>query len=249
MSDEDKKALNEAGEEASDSATPAEETKATEEVTKEEPKGEESSETETKVTETEESKKKGYSARVRELDHKAKQAEAKAVSLEEKLAELTSQLGSGAQAPYTSQVQPGAEVTPEQYEQDVTRRADSLVQLRLQQERVITNINREASEAVGEYPELNPKSDTFNRDLSDSVTEAAWAFAQANPTGSVKKFVDKLMKPYRKAVTKEVGQQSENLAKQVSEAALRPTTITKTAEKDFKDLPIEEMEKKLGTVS
>jgi hypothetical protein len=244
MADEDKALNNPAGEETSQPTTPVEETKTTEEVTPEEQV----------QTPTEEQKqddsslKKGANARIRELNEAKKIAEEKAQSLEQKLAEFTRPIvPNEVRHQFQPQIQPGAEVTREQYEQDVMRRADSLVQLRLQQDRIINNINREAGESVRAYPQLDPDSKEFDRDLSDSVTEAALAYAQSNPTGSVKKFVDKLMKPYNRAVTKEVGKQSENLAKQVSESALKPTQMTK-GEKSFKDLSIAEMEAKLGVV-
>ena len=55
------------------------------------------------------------------------------------------------------------------------------------------------------------------------------------------------MKPYNRAVAKEVGKVTENIAKQVSETALRPTQIA-TSEKKFEELSIKEMEKQLGVV-
>ena len=56
-----------------------------------------------------------------------------------------------------------------------------------------------------------------------------------------------MMKPYKRAVTKQVGQVTENIAKQVSETATRPTGVA-SSEKKFEELSLEEMEEKLGTV-
>lgn len=56
-----------------------------------------------------------------------------------------------------------------------------------------------------------------------------------------------LMKPYKRAVTKEVGRVSENLAKQVSQAATRPTSIHKS-DKPLEEKSIQELERELGIV-
>lgn len=201
-------------------------------------------------TETVEVPKKGAQQRIQELVSEKKQAEEKAKGLEEKLAELTSPVGHETpQAPYTPQVTPGQELTTDQYKQDVLSTAQALVDLRVKQSEAVQRINSEASQAVRKYPQLDPESDQFNRELSDSVTEATMAYVKAEPfTASPKKFVDKMIKPYLQAVTQEVGKATENIAKQVSQAAVRPTSVQRS-EKPFKDLSIKEMEKKLGVVT
>ena len=252
------KALNEAtGEDASPEAPPAKdeatgeveepefETESTEEVEKEE-----------ETTETVEEPKKGYSQRVRELANETREAKEAAKvareqvkSLEERIAELTGSVEPPAQMPrYEPQVEPGAEISPEQYKQDVVNTADALVTLRVKQSEAVNRINNEASDAIRTYPELDPDSDSFNEDLSESITDAVEAHIKANPyTASVKNFVAKLMKPYKGAVTKEVGKATEQIAKQVTEAALKPTSIRK-GEKTAEEMTPEELEQQLGVV-
>lgn len=221
---------------------PEEETKPTGEV-----------ETEGAEAETEEGSKKGYTQRVRELNTKAKEAEvraqeaeAQAQSMAERLAALTGSVEPPVYQP--PQAEPGSEISQEQYGQDVLRAADSLVTLRMKQRDILDKINNEANAAVRAYPQLDPESNTFDKELSDSVTEAVEAHVKADPyNSSVKSFVDRLMKPYQRAVTKEVGKVTENIAKQVSETALRPTQIA-TSEKKFEELSLKEMEKELGVV-
>jgi hypothetical protein len=193
--------------------------------------------------------KKGYSQRVRQLANKAKAAEDKAKSLEETIAELTGSEEPRADLPtFEPQVKPGAEISPEQYKQDVMRSADALVTLRVKQSEAANRINNEASEVIRTFPELDPESGDFNEELSDTVTEATEAYVKANPyTGSVKKFVAKLMKPYKRAVTKEVGKATEQITKQAAEAALKPTSVRKD-EKTVKDKTIAELEQELGVV-
>lgn len=243
--DEDLKqeALNE-GEENTVDATPAPE-QTTDEVT--EPESTETGEeTESEMSEE---PKKGFQARVRELNTRAKIAEERAESLAQKLAAITGSVEPNdynSNQTFTPQLEPGAELSQEQYQQHVLKAADGLVTLRLKQSEARNRINNEANEVIREFPELDPDSENFNKDLSDAVTESVEAYIRNNPySASVKQHVAKLMKPYKGAVAKEVGKASENIAKQVSQTALRPTTIRKQ-EKTAGEKSIAELEKELG---
>jgi dsRNA-specific ribonuclease len=227
----------------------------TEEV--EEPKAEVA--TEEQVTETETvSEGKGANQRIRELnqakklaEEKAALAEAKAQSLAQKLAEITEPIGlvQPGVVPQYPQYQDGQEIGVDQVQQDLTKTANAIVDIKIKQNNAINRINNEAMDAVRKYPQLDPDNkEAFNKKLSDSVTKAVEAHVRANPyEASVKQFVDELMEPYLEAVTKEVGQVNENIAKQVSETALRPTSVRKQ-EKPIAEMSIEEAEQKLGIV-
>jgi predicted glycosyltransferase len=107
----------------------------------------------------------------------------------------------------------------------------------------------EAVESVRKYPELDPSSEHFNKELSDSINEAVEAKVRLNPYSvSVGKFVDQMMKPYKQAVDSEVGKATENLAKQVSEAALKPNSV-RNEEKGTADKSIAELEAEYGIVT
>ena len=241
-------------------------TAAEESPTEEEQTAEEVVEAETKVTEaeTEETaeseKKKGYSARVRELNARAKEAEAKAQSLAEKLAEL--QKAESQQEfkipdynPQEPIIAPGEEIDVNELnkrqserEAKILQQADAMAQFRARQSEAISRINNEALDVVRKYPELDPETDSFNSELSETVVEAVEAYVKANPySASVGKFVDKLMKTYQGAITREVGKASENIAKQVSQSALKPTSIRK-AEKTAQEKTIKELEQELGII-
>lgn len=243
MSDQDEMALNQnLGEETQLDATPAIEEQTPEEVTpveeQSEPTGEESPET--KATETEGEPKKGSQARIRELVKERNDLRARVQDLTQ-----PSQKAPQFDLP---PLEPGAEVSPEQYRAHVMQQADALVSLRLKQSEAINRINSETQEVLQTYPQLDPESEDFNKDLSDSITEAALAYVKANPySASVKQFVTKLMKPYQGAVTKEVGQVRATLAKQVTQTALRPTSVSKP-EKTVDEMSIAELEAKLGVV-
>ena len=264
MSDIDEKALKpKAEEEVSLPTTPVEETKATEEVI--EPEVESAEETKEEVTETEkENTNKGYSNRVRELNTKANEAEEKAKSLEEKLTELTEQGSSRSQtsnrgigdftpSPQEPIFKPGEEIDPAEFERRMAVRDQRILQqatagseLRSRQNEARSRIKTEAGEAIRRHPELNPDDDNYNQELSDTVTEAVWAMVKSNPySASVNKMVDKLMKPYKGAVTKAVGKQTKEMAKQASQGAIKPTSVRKE-DKSAEDKSLKELEKDLG---
>ena len=226
--------------------TPVPETTApkTEEAKTEEVKSTEETKA-VETTEVEEGSKKSANARIRELNAKANAAEKKAQSLAEKVAELT---GSVEPQQYVPQVAPGMEVSEEQYRSDVARSADSLVQLRMKQKEVLDRVNDESKDAIKTYPQLDPSSGEFDKELSESISTATLAMISRTPTASVSKFVSSLMKPYLRSVAKGVGEAQGEMAKQVTQAALRPTTV-KAKEKTTDEMSIKELEQKLGVVT
>ena len=256
MDNTDEMALNEnAGEETSEISTPDIEpktpTEATEPTSESEPAGEETNEGE--EVKEEKVSKKGAEARIRELNAKAKEAESEVSTLKAQLEELTAGVtAQGQSGPYMPQVKPGQEIAPEQYQQDVMKSADALVQLRLKQQDTLNNINSEAEAIMSEFTELNPDSkDTFNKELSDAISESTMAYVSSNlhrlKKGDVKAHVKKMIKPYKLSLTKEVADQTDTITKQVAAQALRPQTSIKTS-KSNDDKTIEELEKELGFV-
>lgn len=252
MADEDLAALeqqiNSKAQEASEGNTP------TESPTVQQPTGEVKEPTtevatEDKGTETETAESnKGATQRIKELNQRAKVAEEKAKSLEQRLAEITQPIGLPGETQFVPQVQPGQEITPEQYTNDVAKTAKAQVDIAIAQNNAVTRINNESREVLAKYPQLNPDSDQFDKELSDTVTEATERYVRSEPySASVSKYVDKLMKPYQRAVAAEVGQVTENIAKQVSSAALRPTNV-RQPEKAASDKSIAELEQELGVV-
>jgi len=259
MKDSPEKASKKIEEENDLDTSPTSEAKDSEEIP--EPKTKSAEEVGGEGKETGESeKKKGYSQRVRQLNERTKQAEAKAQSLEERIAELTVPVEPRYQE-YQQQPQsepivgPGEEIDGLELdkrlkvrEHRILQQADTRAELKARQTESLNRIRNETSEVMRLNPELDPESKDFNPDLSEAITDAVEAGILAKPyTASPKAIVDKMMKPYKGAVTKEVGKVSENLAKQVSEAAVRPSSVSK-AEKPFEEKSIEEMEKDLGVV-
>lgn len=255
--DDTQEALNtQVGEEANQTSSPEVETKATEEV--ETPQEEATVESE-EQTETETVKdnpsKKGASQRIRELNARAKSAEEKAASLQEKLAELTGSVEPTGISEMPQQlpqelVRQGEEIDANELGKRILAQATAIADLKAKQNEAVSRIMTEATLVLTKYPELDPDSDSFDKELSESVTEATLAHVKANPyNASPKKFVEKMMKPYQRAVTKEVGKVTENIAKQVSQTATRPTSVTTTGGKSYKEKSIRELEAELGFIN
>jgi hypothetical protein len=249
--------INSKAEEASEENTPTE-SPTVEQTTEEVPEVKEEAAAETKPDETETAEsKKGASSRIKELNTKAKaaeeravQAEEKAKSLSDRLAEITDPIGLPTQQESTQfPYQEGQQITPESYAADVTKVANAAVDIKIAQNNASNRIRNESLDAVRKYPQLDPeKPESFNQELSDSITEATEHYIRVNPyKANVTQFVDKLMKPYLGAVTQEVGKTTENIAKQVSETALRPTSV-RQPEKPASELTVAELEQKLGVV-
>lgn len=214
---------------------------------------EQTAEVETDATEeTPEVPKKGAQSRIRELN-------AQVHSLSDKVAELT-QVGNQGQYPqYTPPVNRPLvgddesidarelERRMQEREQMIIQRADAMADLRTRQSLAIERINRETEESVAKHPELDPKSELFDKDLSDTIYEAVEAKVKADPSASVKSFVDRQMNLYKRGVSKETEQIDKTVAKQASQGAIKPSQ-NKPVEKQFQDLSIEEMEARLGKV-
>lgn len=212
---------------------------------------------ETQAPETEESKK-GFSNRVRELVRERNDARETIESLQQKVAELTQQAQPELSMPdfkVEPIVRPGEELTAEELnrriaerDQQLLAKAAAISRLQNKQSEALGRIDRESAEVIRDYPQLNPESDEFNNELSEAITESTTAYIKSSPyTASVKNHVAKLMRSLTGTVTKEVGKATEKMAKQASEAALRPTSVRKE-EKSVEDLSIAELEAKLGVV-
>jgi hypothetical protein len=205
----------------------------------------ESTEEETPEAEVSDTGRKTASSRIQELVAQKKEAQKEAEEARTQAGSLAEQVRqfTAPQVPNYVPSQESAE-SGEVTVQEVLRQADALTQIRLAQQDNLHRVNNEANEATKEYPELDPKSDSFDPELSESVSRATLAQITVNPTASVKGFVSSLMKPYRRSLEKQVAGQQETITKQVSEQAMRPTQVQEQ-EKPFSELSIDEMEKKL----
>ena len=194
--------------------------------------------------------KKGAEYRIRELNEKAKAAEAKADSLAKQIEKLTT--NSQPQQSWDQLNQPlptdeSGQVDAAEFEKRILAKASAIAELQTARTQHVERVNREATKVMERYPILNTDLEGSDKELAESVASATLAYIRANPTASLEKFVDGLMKPYERAVSKQVGGMQEIITKQAAETALRPSSAPKS-EKNFKDLSMKEMEERLGLV-
>lgn len=192
-----------------------------------------------------EKKVTGAEKRIHKLVDERDQYKQEAQSLSQKLAELTA----GAQAPagISPQYQPAQGESSGGERELTVDDLRTIARLEVEKERTIGRINSEAKEAQSKHPELDPSSDLFDPDINEAVTTAVELEIRANPTKSVKELTERYMRPYRKAAEKAVGEQQKTIAKQASEAALRPSNVKPTV-KTLDDKSIEELEAELGFI-
>ena len=196
--------------------------------------------------------KKGAESRIRELSGKVH-------SLKDKIEELTNPVGSDStqmrsQPPQENKplVGPGEEIDGVELErrmvdreQRIMQQANQMVDFKTRQAAVIERINRETVEVVGKFQELDPESDDFDEELSDAMYEAVEAKVKSDPTASVKQFVTKQMKLYKREATREKAGESKEISKQSAQSAIKPSQ-NKSVDTKFTDLSISEMRNKLG---
>lgn len=166
-------------------------------------------------------------------------------SLKAKLAEYTGQLQGEPVGGY-----PNMKTNPETGYLDVTPGdIRAMARIEIEMEKNINRINVESSEAIQTYPELNPEHDNFDPELSEVVTDAVQTALEKNPTQSVKGLVERFMKPYKRGIDRTVAGQTQEMAKQASGGALRPTTTAAAPKKkSVSEMTVEEMEKEFGVV-
>lgn len=254
MDDQQNMALNESGEETAPTTPVEEQTTDQGQVTTymvhDDPEQENGG--------SEKPQRKGISSRFSEVINRTKAVEETTKTLSEQIAELKNQVrlpvGLPPYNPLEPLVKPGEEVDYEEInrrqalrDQELLRRSAEINNYQTQQALALERIGREAEDAVERYSVLNRYSDDFDPELSETVSEAALAYARANPGKSLKAFVDKQMRVHNRAVTKEVTAEKANIAQQTAQTAIRPST-TKPVEKKFEDMSLAEMEAQLGFV-
>jgi len=218
-------------------------------------------------TQQEQGKEEGRNAqnRIREVVKEKNELKGTVESLTQQIEKLTG-------APFNpdsyvppSTVKPNeqGEIDPAQYAQDTARRSATAAFLVAQQQRAVDTIRKETVDIEREYPQLNPDSDQFDRDLSNAVSSAVEAQVKVftgqydqqgqpvfaiNPNVSPKKIAALLMKPYQKSLKQASAEVETTTRKQVAETALRPTQQAPHGQKKAEDMTIRELEKKLGVV-
>lgn len=240
--DEEEKMINELGEITPVAASSTAEPKTPE--VNEESVQPEKTEKSTEEAKTEGKQVKGAEKRIHDLVDERDQYKQKVEDLSSKLAEYTA----GTQVPGEYPTYQPANGASQGEERELTiDDLRAIARIEVEKERTVNRINAEATETQKLYPSLDQTSDQFDPDINEAVTTAVWLEIQKDPSKSVKKLTERYMKPYLKAAERAVGDEKATLAKQVSETALRPSTI-KGTDKKAADKSIEELEAELGIV-
>lgn len=159
------------------------------------------------------------------------------------------------QQPPVPSIEPGAELTPEQYQQHLVQAADSIAQVRVQQQleqyKAEANLDRDVEVLPKQYPELDENSPEYNPVLIEKIESAykARAFNNGSLNPSVrladvaKDFVDVA----RAAAKQSTTEMKNAVAKTADTTAVRPGAGVRQ-EKDASEMSIEELEQKLGVI-
>jgi hypothetical protein len=156
------------------------------------------------------------------------------------------------QPPYPA-VNPGEELTPEQYQQHVVQAANSIAQLQTQQQiqqlEAKMNLDRDIEVAEAKYPELHPE--TGNQRLIEKIEKRyqreAFRNNQLDPSVRLSDIVAEEVEFARAYAESASAQTKTAVAQLKDETAVRPGA-SNSVEKSAKDMSIEEMEAKFGIV-
>lgn len=159
------------------------------------------------------------------------------------------------QQPQYPQVDPGAELTPEQYQQHVVQAADTIAAARvreqMEQYQAQSNLDKDIETLPTLYPELDEESDSFDPVVYDRVVERfkreAFNNGRLNPNARLADVAKDYIEVARAAAERSNASIKQNIEKTVDESAVKPNA-TARPEKSPSDMSIEEMEEKFGIV-
>ena len=153
------------------------------------------------------------------------------------------------------EVKPGMEITPEIYNQHVQAQAQAIAQghiqaakLQMEAQAARQEQARSLNEAVSyirqAYPELDPNSRQYSRELDEKVGTLIEGTINNNPA-ALRKQVDAIMG--MRAATLNTERQHQEISKQAAQSALIPGSSIEEKPIDYNALTLEQIEKMAGT--
>lgn len=115
------------------------------------------------------------------------------------------------------------EVTEEEYQAEVERKARQVVQTELRNEKILTTLSNDTREAEAKYQELDPKSDTFDPVLVTNISTWYKALFQQNEEIRFKDFVEEVMSLRAKGVERGKSEVTATVMRQAAEQAMTPS--------------------------
>lgn len=136
---------------------------------------------------------------------------------------------------YQPKVEPGQEVTPDQYKADVARTAQEISRLEIakfkqeqaqikEQGKKVETFSKTASAIETKYPELNPDSDRFNPNLSEKVSKLYEKASGKQPNAELlQQIVETVMEASEQAKVEGETTVTGKLVDRAAQAAITPT--------------------------
>lgn len=129
------------------------------------------------------------------------------------------------------QAQPGSEITPEQYQQDVVGAANTLTDIKLRQ--FTQNLARvdgfkdDLHYVEAKYDVLNPdKPDAYDKSAAKKITELYQKASAGDPSLRLKDFVDNIMSFRQEGRNEGMKEITPKVLRQQAEGAIPPSTPT-----------------------
>ena len=122
------------------------------------------------------------------------------------------------------------EITLEEYERDVTQKADAIAQARVAQTefrlRKELEIKDDYNKVIKKWDELNPESSSYNEDLSTKLAEIFSKQVRADPNTKLYDFVNSIMEIRQRGKEKGKEEVTAKLVSQKAEEAVTPSPET-----------------------
>lgn len=170
-----------------------------------------------------------------------------------RLSEQSNQLPQSFQAPPVPVLQPGEEISQEDYQAHVVQAADAIAGLRTQQQiqnlKAEMQLERDVEILPKEYPQLDENSPEYNPVLIEKIEKAykerAFRNGQVDPSVRLADVAKDFVEVAQSAANKSSADMKNAVARTADESALPPNSSVK-ADKPFAEKSIEEMEAELG---
>lgn len=156
-------------------------------------------------------------------------------------------------------IEPGSELTPQQYQQHVAAAAEKMAQAKIsayeleaantmERQQQILQLDESMNYIRQKYPELNPNHPNYSLDVDEMVGQIVESMGQVNPA-AIKERVDQVMTLRGQSLQAGQEKATAELAKQRSEAAVIPGTSINETTADLNNIPLDDLEKMIGVAS
>ena len=156
-------------------------------------------------------------------------------------------------------VQPGTELTPEQYQEHVAQAARQMADAQIaahelqmqdqaQRQQQVVQLDESMNYIKQTYPELNPENSSYSVELDETVGQLVESLGQVNPA-VIKQRVDQIMALRGQAVQDGAERANSTMARQMSEQAVIPGSPVQEIATDLNEVDLDKLESQLGVVS